>query len=133
MRKIIIAILLIIASLTLVWFYYNKPHRSVASEKAVRVDAVKLFEAFQINETEANLAYLNKVLEVSGKVAIVDTNAEEKSVIVLETNDAIFGINCTLDNTNKTEISVGDSVVIKGICTGYLSDVVLVECSAQIK
>lgn len=101
-------------------------------ETAVKVEAAKLFESFKANETEANAAYLNKVLEVKGKVGSMTINAEQKQVFVLETGDPIFGINCTLD-TNTTGVSVGDSIVIKGICTGYLSDVILVQCVAQIK
>lgn len=123
---------LLVGSLTIVWFYYNKPHRSVNDETAIAMDAASLFEKFQSNETEANSLFLNKVLEVKGRVGTVALNTEKKSVIFLETNDPIFGINCTLNN-NKEGILVGDSIVIKGICTGYLSDVILVRCEAQTK
>jgi hypothetical protein len=39
----------------------------------------------------------------------------------------MFGINCTMEEKDGN-IKEGDEVVLKGICTGYLTDVVLIRC-----
>ena len=39
------------------------------------------------------------------------------------------GVSCEMQDTSGTEnIKAGDSVTIKGVCTGVLMDVVLVRC-----
>jgi tRNA_anti-like len=112
------------------YWYYNKPHRSVANEDAIEVGAVELYNAFVANEAKANAAYLNQALRVKGIVNSISTNTEGKQVILLETSDPLFGINCTFDKSYPS-LSPGDSVRIVGLCTGYLSDVVLVQCSVN--
>lgn len=130
MKKIIIGTIIIAGIFFAAWMLYNKPHRSVADEDYITVQASTLFNAYQNNEAEANQAHLNKVLEVSGVVSSITTNSEGLPIIMLTSADPIFGINCTMD-TKVGNINVGDSVVIRGICTGYLSDVVLIQCQLQ--
>lgn len=103
---------------------YTKPHRSVEDENAIRVAATELFDAYVKNEAEANTKYLNQVLEVTGKVSEVSTNLDNKKVVVLETKDLMFGVRCTMEDS-LVSIQVGAITTIKGICTGYLSDVVI--------
>jgi hypothetical protein len=59
-------------------------------------------------------------------VASVKTNQEGKTVAVLKTSDPMFGVQCTMKET--TTLQAGQQVVLKGICTGYLMDVVLIDC-----
>ena len=50
-----------------------------------------------------------------------------ETVITLKGSD-MSGLICTLEGTAATEVKPNSSVVIKGICTGFLTDVVLVRC-----
>jgi hypothetical protein len=126
MKAILIAIVLIVmAGILIGYVLYNKPHRSVADEDAIRVEAVELFKAFESDETLANTKYLNKAVEVSGVVAEVSTNMEGKTVVILQTDDPMFGVSCTLADIQQ--VTAKSTVTIKGICTGYLSDVVIVQ------
>ena len=125
MRKILIIVTLsCLAALTVGYTLYNKKHRSVENERAIELTAIDLFTAYETNETEANTKYLDKTLAVSGVISEITTNQDGNQVIILGTDDPIFGIHCTLVEENKNVI-VGNAVTIKGICTGYLSDVVL--------
>lgn len=130
MKKVIWIGLLALGGVFIAWLYYNKPHRQPSSEQAINISAAQLFSAFAEDEPAANLSYLNKVLAVNGKVMDVSVNADQKSVVMLETADVLFGINCTLDN-NERSIAVGDSITLVGICTGYLSDVVMIQCQLE--
>lgn len=108
-------------------YLYNKPARNVAGETGIPVTATELYQKFTSNEIQANQAYLNKVLQVSGQVLEVKDTHNAGRVVVLNTGDPMFGVACTLDNITSPDKAVkpGEKIVVKGVCTGYLSDVVL--------
>jgi hypothetical protein len=129
MKKILVGILLVLMfTCGVAYLMYNKPHRDPATEKSIKVSSIELFKAFENNEMEANKLYLDKVLEVNGKVTEVTTNQNGIPVIALETEDALFGVRCTMNNTESVA-EAGEIVSIKGICTGYLSDVIITNAS----
>ncbi|HEX4957355.1 MAG TPA: hypothetical protein VFV46_04205 [Lacibacter sp.] len=122
------AVLLSVIVILYVWFFiWNKPQVNVSDADAVKVEAAALFTAYSSDEQLANTNYLEKILEVTGKVTSVTQNAEGFTVVLLQTNDPMFGINCTLEQKNVT-VREGDTVTLKGICIGYLTDVVLIRC-----
>lgn len=108
-------------------YLYNKPPRNVADETGIPVSATELYAKFTTNEPQANQAYLNKVLQVSGQVLEVKSTSAAGEVVVLNTGDPMFGVACSLDKaeTSAREVKPGEKITVKGICTGYLSDVVL--------
>lgn len=120
-----IGIVVALATVVAVYLYINQPHRSIQNAEGISIDADSLFLAFAQNEATANALYLNKVLVVQGKIKSIDQNAEGKAVVVLEAGDLMFGINCTLDG--EFTLKEGDEVTVKGICTGYLADVVITQ------
>lgn len=104
---------------------YTKPHRDVEAAEAINVEAKKLVSDYESNEKGADSIYLNKVLLVSGTIAEVSKNQEGKDVVSLTGSD-MGNVMCTLEN-NPAQIPLKDQVVkVKGICTGYLTDVVMV-------
>ena len=114
-----------------IWlFIWNPAPPSIEETKAISIDAVTLFNAFSQNEKKANADYLDKVLQVRGEVSNITTNADGITVILLKTDDMMFGINCTMEEKNSS-IKTGDQVRLKGLCTGYLTDVVLIRCHTQ--
>jgi hypothetical protein len=106
-------------------YLYNKPTRNVAGENGIPITATELYQKFTSNETQANQVYLNKVLQVSGQVLEVKNTHAKGKVVVLNTGDPMFGVACTLDNIQSEAVKPGEKIVVKGVCTGYLSDVVL--------
>lgn len=125
MRKIVIGIILIgLAACVVIYTMYNKPHRDPSSEKSIPVSSIELFRSFEENEAQANQLYLDKVLEISGKITEITANQDLMPIIVLETENMVFGIRCTMTHS-EAKVQVGESVTIKGICTGYLSDVII--------
>lgn len=132
-KKILIAVLIVAACAAAIGFYlYNKPARTAEDEKpAVTMDAAALYDAFEADEQKANADYLDKVIQVEGTVNSV-TEEAGNAVVYLATNSDIGAVSCTLSPGNKTTLKKGDKARIKGICRGYLSDVVL-EQSAIIE
>jgi hypothetical protein len=128
MKKSILVIFLffILTGSWIAYRMYNKPHRDPSTESSIQITAIDLFRNYETNEVEANELYLDKVLEVSGKVTEITTNQESMPVIVLETENPMFAVLCTMENA-ELAVKVDDLVKIKGICTGYLSDVIIVK------
>ncbi len=129
MRKPIIYSISLILFLLAVWVsfrMYNKPHRDPATESSISISAVELLQAFEKNESKAYARYLDKTLSVRGKVAELTYNLEMTPIIVLETDNPMFGVRCTMANP-KIDVRPGDLVTIKGVCTGYLTDVIIIK------
>jgi hypothetical protein len=124
-KAILIIIALVFLTGILIGFIlYNKPHRSVENEEAIAVTAVQLFKAFEQNEEKSNTMYLNKAVLVTGSVSEISSNQEGKIILILETDNPMFGVSCTMED-KIDGVASGDVVTVKGICTGYLSDVVV--------
>ena len=131
MRRIIMFLLLLGMVAAGIGFYkYNQPVASLENKKPdVEVSASKLISEYEADEKTANGIYLGKVVQVSGKVAAIG-NEEGKTKVQLETENPISMIICELeDGADAGTTKVGDEVKIKGLCSGYLSDVILVQAS----
>jgi len=129
-KSTLVIVLLAIVSVAVGFglYSYNKGPRDLSAEKAdVSMSANALLTAFQSDETAANGLYLDKVVVVTGTISAIEK--AEVSTITLETGDLMSAIVCELahpsDIDGRTE---GEEVKIKGQCTGFLSDVILVKC-----
>ncbi len=118
---LIIGVVCVITGGIVVYRIYTKPHRDVSQEQGVQLTAQKLYDAFRINETEANKLYLDKAIELTGEVGEVKTNQDGKTVVDFKTNDPLVVINCTF-KTSPGPLKTGETITFKGICTGYIPD-----------
>ena len=116
----------------IVYFIYNKPHQNIKKSKPdFKVEAVQLFNEFEINESDANTKYLDKLIEVNGTVRDVSTDKDGNISVILDSDNEMAGVICQLDNMTthkKTSFDIGEKVIFKGLCTGMLMDVILVRC-----
>ncbi len=106
---------------------YNKPHRSVLDANPVMVSAAELVAQYETDENKSNGLYLDKVLNVTGEISDIAKNQKNETVITLKGSD-MGGVICTLEGKNTETAQKGSIIKLQGICTGYLSDVVLVRC-----
>lgn len=134
------AIVLLIAGALLigVGFGIKEYNREVESTADLAVDiqisASDLFNQYQADETSANNNYLDKTIEVTGTVRELVTGDSGELQLVLESDDMLFGIICQFEGDASAQLnnlSAGNQVVVKGICTGLLMDVVLKNCVIQ--
>ena len=131
-KKIVISVLVLVIALAVVGYkIYNKPHVDVASEKAdITITATNLFADYSNDEEKANSTYLDKIVEVKGVIGKI-VKEEEKVIINLNTGDDFGSVLCHLSDSSTVkvkDIKEGESIKVKGICTGFLMDVVLVKC-----
>ncbi len=131
-KTIVAAVILLVIGFA-VYLTYNKPHRNPENESGIAITATELLRQFQHNEDSANLLYLDKTVVVSGKIVNITLNQENFPVVMLEAEGDEFGIQCTMQDS-KINLQKNEFVTLKGICKGFLSDVIITNASiAQIK
>jgi hypothetical protein len=116
------------------YYMWNKPHAEIG-EPNFTTTATELSAEFVADETKATEKYVGSmdkmiVVKVSGTIADVKNDTSGVS-IELETGDPMNGVSCVLDKFTKqakTDFKVGETVTLKGICTGKLTDVVIDRC-----
>ena len=95
-----------------IYFYYGflfKEARNIESEKPdFNLTATKLFKEYNMNPEKADSIYLNKTIEITGKIT-----KETDSVIMLE--NTVF---CRFTQKTKEEL-MNNTITIKGKCIGY--------------
>lgn len=129
-RKIVpvFSILLLVCIAGIWYFIFYKPthyQRDVLAENSVSVTADELVNNYETNEHKGDSLFLNKAVTVTGKVTDVRKNQEGKTIIYLESKDPMSNVSCTLQSS--ANISAGNNVTVKGVCAGYLSDVILID------
>lgn len=111
-------------------YYYNKPHTSAANmEIDASIAAVDLYNQYAENEISANKKFLDKIIEVKGKVVDMQ-QAGNSTNIQLDGGSPAGGVNCSIaENSSQIKLpGKGSMVTVKGRCSGFLMDVNLVDC-----
>lgn len=125
---ILSVLVVILVGLIGVWFFvFFKPthfKRDVSNETGISLTANSIVAAYKSNEVTANAEYLDKPLQITGEIAETKADQIGKTTLSLKSDDAFTFVFCTLKTTDTT-IKKGDTITVKGICTGFLSDVVL--------
>lgn len=127
-----IVLVAVMAAGALGFYYVNKPKGSIARKQPdLIMSPQKLLADFISDEDAANAKYLDKIIEVSGKITSISQNNGNKITLLMDTGDPMSNVTCELNpvETDKTSgIEEGSIVELKGICTGMLTDVILVDC-----
>lgn len=130
-NKIITAVGLIAAIAFSVYYYIfiysSNNHRQVQSETGIVITADSLVAKYQADEKLANSLYLNKAVVVTGNLLSIDKNQEGKTTLVIGRSDSFSNVSVTMISTAPIAQKVGESITIKGLCTGALSDVVITD------
>jgi predicted negative regulator of RcsB-dependent stress response len=113
MKKIVLIVVVVIMLLASgMYFYMNKKHRDIASEEASFSIAVKDLEnEFAQNDSLSNRKYLDKTIEVYGKITSIDVATK---IVVLDQK-----IEGTSQQDIPKELTVGVQVKMKGRFIGY--------------
>ncbi|NNE13329.1 MAG: hypothetical protein HKN51_00045 [Saprospiraceae bacterium] len=129
-KKTIFFVIVLLGLIAAYGYYeYSRPLADLSSAKSVaQLNANDLYKEFENNETKANEKYLDKVISVEGDVLKIE-NKNNKQSIYLLTESMMSSIICEMDDNHKTtSVTEGQKIQIKGLCTGYLMDVILVRC-----
>lgn len=125
-NKIVLILIVLVILGFAGYAYLYQGHRDIASEKeSYLVTANTIFTEFQTNEAKANQKYLDKTIEVYGKISSVDP--ETNSVIIDEKLFVVFK-----DKMKTDELKVLSNVKVKGRFIGYddlLGELKMDECT----
>lgn len=114
------------------YYQYQRPHQSAAGETTnVKIIADTLYNQYAGDEKACDGKYLNKVIEVSGKLSEIQHSGQSEIWILSTSSAAGGGINCQMFPGEKIpdpHPRAGDMVTVKGRCTGFLMDVNLSDC-----
>ncbi len=131
--KYLVLVIAMIASLG--YYMWNKPKQSIERKDADYVMAPEnLLQEFQSNEEHANKKYLDKIVSVKGKINSLKSDIKGVTSVQIETGDPMSSITCQLskDQSEKhPDLKEGKDIQVKGICSGMLMDVVLVDCVVE--
>jgi hypothetical protein len=116
-------------------YFYNLKHTDMAKAKPDFVITASLLQkAFAVDETAASARYINKIVEVTGKIASIKPAENNVLNISLVTEDDLSSVICTFSSiADPTKFVEGTEIIIRGECSGFLMDVLLNNCAVIVK
>lgn len=112
-------------------YMFNLKHADMAKAKPDFVITASLLQKdFETDETAASTKYINKILEVTGKIASVVKGENNIVNISLATGSDLSSVICTCPTIpDPSKFNPGDEIRLRGKCSGMLMDVQLNNCS----
>jgi hypothetical protein len=125
-----IAIAAILAAL----YLYNLKATDMSKAKPDFIlTASSLQKAFEDDETKASVTYINKIVEVTGRIASVKPAENRVVSISLITESSLSSIICTFPAVSDPSVfRIGDEITLRGECSGFLMDVLLNNCAIAV-
>lgn len=126
---------IIVVAVIIGYRIWNKPHPDIKDADAVKITSIALYDILSKHGNDS-ATYLNKVVKVSGVISSISKNEQNQQIILLKSNASGGSVNCTMEK-EVNDRKPGDTIVLKGICSGYISgdmnmglpgDVFLIRC-----
>jgi hypothetical protein len=128
-------VLLFITGLFLYQLLMVNKKNYASSKPEIFIESVKLSNAYSNNEKKADKLYTNKLIEVHGSIKEI-TYLNNRTTIILNGNDNSSGIICDINKSQNKKLAglqKNQKIHIKGICKGFLKDVVFLNCYIDTK
>jgi hypothetical protein len=129
-KKRILLSLLVLAVMAggIYWYVATEEFSDTKDRKpAYTVSALDFIGEFQKNDSAANVKYAEKIVTVNGRVSAIeaaDTTLNIKFIDAMTGSYAIFAFQQQYQAEAKT-VKVGDSISIKGSCSGGIYSEIL--------
>ncbi|MEM0932946.1 MAG: hypothetical protein AAGJ12_10790 [Bacteroidota bacterium] len=135
LKKKNILFLIFLTGLGLLGYLYRATNKrpnenNLTTKTEVRVKSQDLLTSFISDEALANATYVEKTIEVEGVVKEV-TFLNNRYTVILQGSGEYMCIICDMKNDQTQvvqKLAKGDSVILKGICKGFLMDAILLNC-----
>ncbi|HCE53971.1 MAG: OB-fold protein [Lutibacter sp.] len=130
-KILLIVLVLIIISLFFIINLYNKPFIDIKkSNPELEVTAQEILDDYLADEYSANEKYVDNLIQIKGEIAEISFD-KGVSIITLKDRSGFSSIICHMlpeANLNVLKLKKGSQITIKGVCTGYLFDIMMVRC-----
>jgi len=136
--KIILTSTILMLVVTLLgYLFYMRPSQVDIKTEEVHIilGSKELTESFQKNEVFATSIYAEKVIEVKGVVEDVSLVNERITVFLKGVEDST-SVLCDFSEPYQAEalrLKIGETVRVKGVCKGFLKDVIVLNCKIANK
>jgi hypothetical protein len=127
---LIIISLLVLAGIITGLYLYNLKSKDLQKVKPDFVmTASDLLLEFESDENAAAMKYVDKILEVTGSIKNIEYVENNSINISLDAGSEFSSVICTFQgNSDPGKFNIGDTIKIRGQCSGYLMDVLLNNC-----
>ncbi len=110
--------------------YRSSPIDINKETAALSISSKKLLTTFSTNEVSANSTYVEKIIVVKGEIKKIN-HINDRYTVILQGQSDISHILCDMSLSQIKDVKkleIGQNVEIKGICKGYLMDVIMLNC-----
>ncbi|WP_439127430.1 OB-fold protein [Polaribacter sp.] len=132
----IIVILLFVNIYVYVLPFFKSSERNLEKVPSeIALNSNQLVNYYLENEKNANYLYTGKIIEVIGFVEDVSF-LNDRNTVLLYTDHKKYGILCDVNNAQIEKVKSlkkHQKIKVKGICKGFLKDVVLLNCYIDLK
>ncbi len=103
-------------------FIYFQPVKNISKQQPdVITTDTKMFSDFTNNPKDADVAYKNKIIELSGTIKKTEVKDSICTVIFDSGGNYIIVANCDYDTENEVkELKENSKIKLKGIYSGYI-------------
>lgn len=126
-RVIIISAMVIAIPMVayLCYQYFRAPAQVTDMAADITETAQKIGSDYTQDETGSDAKYLGKVVDISGRIAVLQNQGSEGKTVYFKSNENSASVAVLLSKETSADKypSTGDSVVIRAYCTGFLMDV----------
>jgi hypothetical protein len=127
---LIVILIIIISAATGLYLFYKKHPDITKTKPDYKITAIELQKEFDTDEQGASQKFGNKVLEVTGTISSINVSEGNNINITLKTGNDMSSVICTLPSGPEiTALKPGNSATIRGVCSGFLMDVLLNNCA----
>ena len=126
-KKVLIAVTVFLVLAFATYKYMYKSHRNISTETVSYSASVKeVYTAFQQNDSLANAKYIDKTIEIYGKI----TNIDLSNKIITVDEKLLARFTNSIPNTLKIQ----NSIVLKGRVVGFddlLEEIQMDQCTIK--
>lgn len=124
-------ILFLLVGFVVKYTLFNFSEKNIANQTAIAtLNSDELINSFTLNEKKSIALYEGKIIEVRGEIKEISF-INERITVILSSNNKTFGVLCDMNPNQKEKIkklSKNETITVKGICKGFLKDVILLDC-----
>ncbi|HOG19335.1 MAG TPA: hypothetical protein PKW37_02685 [Salinivirgaceae bacterium] len=137
-KKILIGVVILIILSVLAVIIYIKSFEKddyTTMESKVQLTAAELYSEFVKDDLSAAKKFNGEVISVEGIVDTVEI-ADDRRIVVMYLNEGLFGpegIRAELHENETDKLEKGDNIILKGYCTGFTGNDVLIEYATVVE
>ena len=119
-RVLVVILLLIIIGFGIIWYLFSKKFENTTTVKTdVTIQSASLLQEFRSDLPAANNKYSERIISVQGRISELEKADTTFNIKMTDTTGAylIFALQSD-KRTEAAKVNEGDSISIKGSCSG---------------